>query len=525
MSKFNGSTKGSMKTENRSGNVAYRMEDREKLVTAVLTSFIAEEKFYGSTDTLIRGTAERVAESDPEFLAKLAGYARNVFNMRSVSHFLTSIVAEHAKAYTRKVINNVVVRPDDMLEIFACYKNLYGMGNRTKIKNGRDYKITTYPNALKRGMADVLSKFNEFQIAKYSGGSKEFKFRDILNIVHPCPKDDEQQKLFSAIVTDTLKVPYTWETQLSARGNTKEVWNELLSSHKVGYMALLRNLRNILKSGADRDKVLEMLGFLSDSENVRKSKQLPFRFLSAYLASKDFYSQNCDHVEVKFKEVASHLEKALQSSIENLPRIQGRTLIAVDQSGSMDSRISDNSDMTCFQIASLLGMLASSICEDATVVYFDCASEYMSPARKGYEVKRFGKYDSILKTVSDIEAEGGGTDMSLPMKYALEDADYAARPFDRVIYFSDNECNRCEHTIQTFVDKYRRLYNPNLWVYAVDMQGYGTQQFIGQKFNLIAGWSEKVLDFIGLAERGVSSLVEEISKYPLNGGKVADSND
>ena len=46
-----------------------------------------------------------------------------------------------------------------------------------------------------------------------------------------------------------LDIPNTWETKLSSQGNKKEVWEELIMSNSVPYMAMIRNLRNILKAG------------------------------------------------------------------------------------------------------------------------------------------------------------------------------------------------------------------------------------------------------------------------------------
>ena len=88
------------------------------------------------------------------------------------------------------------------------------------------------------------------------------------------------------------------------------------------------------------------------------------------------------------------------------------------------------------------------------------------------------------------------------------------KPFDRVIYFSDNECNRgLETTIQGLVDKYRSKYNKDFWVHGVDLQGYGIQQFCGAHFNLIAGWGDHVLSFINLAEAGMGSMIKEVESY------------
>lgn len=497
MSKFNQSTSGNNKTTNRSGYVAYKMSDKERLVTAVLSTMFGEPKFYGSTDDDIIRLAVECAHADPAFLCKLACYARNVGNMRSISHVLTAVIAREAHEYTRRTIRNVVVRPDDITEIMSCYQTLYGK---------------PFPNAMKREVAAAIQQFDEYQLAKYNGGNKELKLRDVLRITHPVPRSAEQEALFRKVLDDTLATPYTWETELSARGNNKEVWDELIASGKVGYMALLRNLRNILKSGAD---VTPVLATLSDPVQVKKSRQLPFRFFSAY--------RMLDDDRLLTPAVRQALESALTASIANMETIPGRTLIAVDASGSMGSTISRKSSVRCCDIGTLFGAMASRLCEDATVCYFDCSNSWsqFKDKQKGYRIAHYGKFDSILDICDKNTSAGGGTDLSLPMKFALEeDGTRDVKSFDRVIYFSDNECNSSwgrglQKTVQGAVDTYRQKYNPNFWVHGVDLQGYGTQQFCGSRFNLIAGWSESVLPFIMLAEKGIGTLVTTIEDYPI----------
>ena len=492
MSKFN--FKNTDKTVNRDGFPAYKMQDKEQLVTAVLTTMFGEPKFYGSTDEDIFVLATVICGEEPSFVAKLACYARNVANMRSVSHVLACIIAHEAHEYTRAVIRNIIVRPDDITEIMACYKQMYGK---------------PFPNALKREIAEQIQRFDEYALAKYNSRGMSMKLRDVLRITHPTPKDAETEALFRKVLDDTLETPYTWETELSEKGNTKEVWDELIASGKVGYMALLRNLRNIVKCGADIAPVLKVL---SDPERVKKSRQLPFRFFSAY--------RMLEQENLMTPEIHRALENALTVSVENLDTVPGRTLIAVDVSGSMGSCISRKSTVMCSEIAGLLGAMSSRICEDAAVCYFDCPGGWSClRGDKGYIVEHYGKYDSILEICRKHIFSGGGTQMDLPMKYALEeDKSASIKPFDRVIYFSDNVCNSSSYgikTVQSMVDKYRKKYNPDFWVHGVDLQGYGTQQFCGKNFNLIAGWSDKVLEFILLAEKGIGSLVQTIEEYQM----------
>ena len=479
MSKFN--TTNSTKTVNKCGHVAYAMKDDEKLVTQVLTSMFGEEKYYGdNTDELIVN-AQKVLDADPGFVANLARYARKEMHLRSVSHALAALIAHHEKGkqFTKVVVADVVERPDDITEILACYLALFGK---------------PISNALKKALAAALGKFNAFQISKYNGGNKSVKFRDVLRLTHPVPKDKEQEELFGMILSDTLPVAERWETEVSKNGNKKEVWEKLIAEGKLGYMAMLRNLRNILNARVSNiDAVYKKL---SDREEVKRSKQLPFRFLSAYREVCEL--DNCT------SKMLSTLEKALSYSVDTLPRLAGKTVIAIDSSGSMGMHISMRSSVNCSDIANLLGALAAKICEESIIYSFD--TELQKQA--------YSDESGILSFVSRMP-NGGGTDLKLVPLKMLNDKIYA----DRLIMLSDNEINSVyvdygfKKCCQPIIDEYRKKVNPNLWVHAVDMQGYGTQQFIGAKTNLISGWGDSVLSFISLAEEGITTQVEKIRNY------------
>lgn len=481
--KFNKSTVNKNLTVNKSGHKAYAMTDKVKLTNAVLTTLFNETKFYGDTSREIIRLAEKIAVKDPRFISNLARYARKVYHLRSVSHILTCIVAKtvESKQYIKETLYDVVERPDDILEVLSCYLGMYGK---------------PIPNGLKKAINDNIRKFNVFNIAKYNGKNKELKFKHVLSLTHPKPENEAEEYLFNAIMNDTLKTPITWETQLSARGNTKEVWEELIEGNKLGYMAMLRNLNNILY--AQPANIQEVYDKLSNEQLVLKSKQLPFRFMSAYKA----VSAN----EKRTNKVFDVIEQAAKYSIKNLPRLEGKTVIAIDTSGSMGCTISGRSDVKCSDIAALLGVLASKISDEFIVFTFD-TSLYR---------KDISSTCDILSTAKTISCNGGGTRLELPLQEMLRSNIYA----DRFIILSDNEINSGYRdgfvkTCQSLVDQYRSTINKDLWVHAIDLQGYGTQQFIGNKTNIIAGWSDKVLDYISKVERGLDNQVKDIEKFHL----------
>ncbi len=474
MSKFNSTQTN--RTTNRSGHAAYKMADKQKLVTQVLTSFFNEKKFYGDNTAEMQATIKRVIATDPLFVANLAVFARREFNMRSVAHVLVAYLAHevNGKPYARKAANAVAIRGDDATEIMACYLDLFGK---------------PIPNALKKGISDALQRFDEYTLAKYKGDGKTVKMRDLLCLCRPTPKDEAQSDMWKRLLNAELETPSTWETELSAKGNNAATWENLIDSGKVGYMALLRNLCNILN--ANPRNVNKVLSTIENPQMVKRSKQLPFRFLSAYKELENIGGSR----------VFDALENAVEASIENMPKLEGTTVIAVDTSGSMSSAISAKSKVACYEIAMMLGLIANKICENSIFYTFDT------------EIKKYpmSKRGGILYTTINSYHCGGGTRMQLPFEEMIARNIKA----DRIIVLSDNECNDgyWSKPVQTLADEYRRRTGNDIWVHAIDLQGYGTQQFHGRKTNIISGWSEKVFAFVKLAEQGEGNLERVIEQY------------
>lgn len=472
MAKFNQPV--TYKTFNHEGHVAYAMKDKPKLITQVLCSFFNESKFYQPDDRDMIDTLKSVIRQDPEFVSKLAVFARREFNMRSVAHVLTGYLANipEGKPYVRDTVEGVVLRGDDATEILSFYLSTFGK---------------PIPNSLRRALRTVFADFDAYTIAKYKGEGHAVKMRDVLRICRPHPKTEEQSAMWKQLLDGTLPTPLTWESELSANGNNKETWEKLIDSGKLPYMATIRNLRNIVN--AQPDNIDKVWATISDPDRVRKSRQLPFRFLSAYRNLPD----DCG------SKAYDALEDAAEASVDNLPHLPGKTVIAVDVSGSMGQRVSAKSDVRCCEIGMMLGLIANKICDDAVFYVFN--------NRIGE--KRLSHRSGILSACINEAYASGGTDMDLPFDKMIHENVVA----DRIIMISDNECNCHSRTVQSMADEYRRKVNPNLWVHAIDLQGYGTQQFCGKNTNIIGGWSEKVFNFILLAEQGEGSLEKEIKDY------------
>lgn len=476
------------KTQNISGHAAYVMDDKTKLATMALTTLFAETKFYGDNSQALIALAEQLCrQGEGAYVAKLAVWARTKGNLRTVSHVLAAVVAHECSGedFVRPMVRVIASqRGDDGTEMLATHAALYG----SKVR---------WPHALQRGIRDALEQMGAYQIAKYQSAHREFKMRDTLRICHPMPRDVEAAEAMNACVERTLAVSKGWETELSERGNTAEVWNELLAESHLGYMAVLRNLRNIITSGAS---VAPALGILGNPSAVRRSRQLPFRFYSAWRELKA--------VGLASTRVTRTLDQALVLSCENVEPLHGRTAVLVDTSGSMSWCLSGRSKVVCRDTAAVLAALLTHISDDAWVCRFDTTASPL--AFMG---------TSVLADIEAVPAAGGSTNMAAGFDCLMESGFDA----DRVVVLSDNEVNgrswmTCDFgykAIQSKLDQYRAKVGHDVWCHAIDLQGYGTQQFIGAKVNIMGGWSEQVLHFVALAEQGLGGLVDEIEAIEL----------
>ena len=273
-------------TTNHEGALAWRMTPEWELYTTVVTTMGVEDTFYEGGEERVRRIADLVRKVKPEFVAQLAVYTREEMHLRSVPLLLLVELANchQGDSLVSRAVGRTIQRADEITELLMCY--LWRTGKPD---------LSGLSNQLRKGLAEAFNKFDEYQFAKYNRKNRKVTLRDALALVHPKPKDDRQADIFRKIKSDTLETPVTWETELSAVGQRhfdseeekeeakREVWRKLVQSHRLGYMATLRNLRNMLKLGMDEETIQMVCDYISNPEAVRKSKQLPFRFLSAFL--------------------------------------------------------------------------------------------------------------------------------------------------------------------------------------------------------------------------------------------------
>lgn len=475
------------------GAPGFARSAKSELFLLAVTNMVGEQTFYesaGDRDNRYANLIHTVAVSDADWTARFLAWLRTGAHMRSAS-LVGGLEAARAMIEAgipggRQIVASVLQRPDEPGEALAYWTATYGRA---------------VPKAVKRGIADACARlYNERAVLKWDTASKGYRFGDVLNLVHAKAGADWQKQLFEYILdrrydrdtdpgelglamirrnivlrnvvsenpgflldAEGLKeAGFTWEDALSLAGGRVDkarLWEALIPS--MGYMALLRNLRNFDEAGVSDEVAQKVAAKLADPDEVARSRQFPMRFLSAYRAAPSL-------------RWGYALEQALDASLANVPELSGRTLVLVDTSGSMGATFSRDGSLMRWDAATVFGLALARRCATADVVSF--SGGWYGDGTKVFPTKRG---ESLLKAV-DRWGDGGyfiggGTDTAGAVR-----KHYAGH--DRVVILTDEQAHyHYGSDVTAAVPEDRMVYTWNLAGYERGHapSGMGTRHAFG----------------------------------------------
>lgn len=434
-------------TRTYQGAVGWSRDPKSELFLLGVTNMVSEGTFYEDgvkRDQRFEDLVTQVAVTDPAWLEGFLPWLRNEANMRSAPVVAAAIAAKSMLANqlpgSRQIIAKSLGRADEPGEFLSYWISRWG---------------DKLPMPVKRGVADaVVRLYSQRSLLKYDTTAKGLRFSNVIQLVHPEPKDGVQRNLFKYAMDraygkatelprflhtvarenefrQTILEPgFDWAVflaqpnvseTLSLAGLTWEdviprvpaklkgrAWEALIPS--MGYMALLRNLRNFDEARISPLVQARVSLRLSNPDEVAKSKQFPFRFLSAYRSLRSLTW-------------GPALEAALDMSLGNVPELPGRTLVLVDRSGSMFHSLSGKSEVVNAELAAIFGTaVAMRNLGRVDLVQFGNTANRV----------HVGAGDSLLRVANERFSNLGGTYLA-----------QAARQFytgqDRVIVVTDEQ--------------------------------------------------------------------------------------
>lgn len=418
------------------GAPAVRISPLKQLRRCVLTALLWEDAFYETGANQAKVVEDLVTKCKPDDVAALAVEARQKMYLRHVPLFLVRQLArvKGNGSLVASTLDTVIQRPDEMGEYLA----MYWAGKAS----GTAKRPEPLSAGSKRGLAKAFQKFSAYQLAKYDRDSS-VKLRDVLRLVHVKPTNTEQAALWKQVIARTLDTPDTWETELSAGKNKREVFERLLREKKLGALAFLRNLRNMIEAGVET-------GLIRERFSGKLDKVLPFRYIAAVRHAPMF---------------AQELNDAMLRAVADEPRLTGRTVVLVDVSGSMDDPLSAKSEMKRMDAAAGLAVLVRELGDCRVFTFSNGLVE--APAYRGL---------ALVKGIIDSQPHGGThTQQAITRLRQIA-------TFDRLIVITDEQ-------------SHDRVEAPGCTGYVINVATYKNGVGYGQ-WTHIDGWSERVLDFI-----------------------------
>ena len=501
------------------GGASYKYDDKLELIGILVTGF--GNTFYeklGDREIRLKNLIEKIGKKDPTFVAKALVYARSVVGQRSATQFGAVALAsslsgnELAKAFFSKRdrkgnTGGIIHRLDDMLEIVSCY-NHFNPGK-------------PLPNAMKKGFRLALEKADTYELAKYQGKNKSVSLVDVINLVHPKPSN-EMEGVFRDIMNGELKQFNTVEDKNTKAGQevaakvkageiTKEQaevelssvkeenYIELIKTGKIGYLALIRNLRNMVKDSSSSKLIDEACILLVNEQKIKGSLVFPHQI---DLALEIMLSEGLNVP----RKLLTALDKAYELSIPNLTDLftHGRTAIVFDTSASMGGMgiggakttlpNGKKSQASALEKASLVAAtLAKGV--EADVFHFatGCFKIIFNPLDSVNTLKQ--------KFMGFSGKQGHGTSFNSIFTKLIDNGGY-----DRVFIISDLQGN-----IYISPNNYRDMH-----IYSIDIAGYGTSMFKpGNKLYQLFGYTSELYELIRKVEADPKVLLEEINNIVI----------
>jgi len=523
----------------------------------------------------------QVAYYDPEFLLKLALYVRQDLNIRSTANYLLAMSSniKECQPYLSKYYDDCIRLPSDWLEVVAIYMTL---PDRT-VKSG-------VPTCLRKVMIDKFPSFDEYQLGKYNKErniKRKLKkqreraakrglpmpvpekppvtLKQMIRQLHMSqppfavmallgkryPRSMEEFRAaglpgnFDPNLASTrikLPVPETWETMLSEKGNKASTWESLIDHKKLPFMAMLRNLRNLILTGVSMKHHRWAQQKLSNEDTIAMSRQFPFRFFSAYevipeseealrkLLEPKAPKKEGQPVRVKKNPIIPKFvpnndtlkayRDALDQSVKhattnNVDPIKGSTVVFCNVSQETRSEAPGARGMggaikQVAQLGYLLGLMCKYVCEECDFrIWSSPSNKKPNVCHLGVELQE-GTILANMAKVAEQATQLGEAAHPFPVDY-LQDLISTKKKIDNLLVLSHQILNPDEagssddsNNLARLLLKYRTEVNPDLLFVSVNLSGSGKASIGASDRNpnniMISGFSEQILRFI--AERG-----------------------
>ena len=292
------------------------------------------------------------------------------------------------------------------------------------------------------------------------------------------------------------------EAEVELKVAKESNYRELITTKKIGYLALLRNVRNILSNSSDADLIDSVCEMLTSKDAIRKSLVFPYQIDLAMEMIMETGSSSSRNRVIKA------LNDAYELSIPNMAEMgmNGRTAVVLDTSGSMCSSIRLSNKAQGSQSAlDKGGLIAATFAKGLSADVYE-----FSNTCKKVNVNPLDTVNTIKQSIIR-QGSNGGTEFNSIFSTLEKNGAY-----DRVFIISDMQGrddiingNRWGSSRSTYANYTSKFGSPH--VYTIDLCGYGTTMFKpNNKVYQLFGYSSEMYELAKRMEIDPKALIKEI---------------
>ncbi len=514
-------------TTNNAGGHAYKMSAKHALAQLAVTGTF-NGTYYVDAKSQLEDVIKFANMCDPQFVMKVAIYARNSAYMKDMPAVLCAQLAARSKqdATAKDVLERNFHRIADNGKMVRNFVQAIRSG-----QFGRKSLGSMPKRLVERWFTDISDE----RLFRNSIGNDP-SIADLIKMVHPRPATKSREALYAyllgknktsydfdslpdvvakyewfkfcrkdGVVQDIPNVPFQMLTSLNL---SEQDWVSIARS--LSWHETRMNLNTLSRHGVFKHEGIDQLVAerLKDKEAIQRAKVFPYQLLVAY--------KNTTEVPHMVREA---LQDAMEIATNNVPAYDGKVYVCPDVSGSMSSPVTGNrgtasTTVRCIDVAALVTATILRNNKDATVIPFETRVVNID----------LNPRDSVMTNADKLSRiGGGGTSCSAPLsKLNSEKA-----TGDLVIYVSDNESwfdssypfyNPSGKTVFQSEWNAFKTRNPKAKLVCIDITPNTTAQVKQHKDVLqVGGWSDNVFTVISefLKSNGQSdywtSIIENIN--------------
>jgi len=430
-------------TLNLAGGEAYKHSAKHTLAQIACTGTFGGT-FYAGGEDVLSLVEQAIADlaDQPEFIAKVAVYARDAGYMKDMPSYMVAKLADLDKPLFRKAFRKIVTNGNILRKVVTIARS----GKLDKVYN---LSAGTYRHAL-QAWFDERSTHSLF---KASIGN-EPRLKDIIRMAHPKPNTPGKAMLYRYILgmkveAEELPEPVrSFELYKRAEGNRENLdlpdidfrfmtslnlstadWTQIATN--ASWQMTRMNLETFKRHGVlDQPNMVKLIADrLRNPEEVKKAMVFPYQLFMTYskVTEGGTFGQSMPH------EITEALQDAADLAIGNVPVFGQSLKVAIDVSGSMSSasitgnRGSATSKMSALDVAALFG---------AAMLRGNRYAEIMPFSDRLYLDFKPNSRDSVMTNADKLrKLPSGGTNCSL----VLAELNRRKEMVDAVVYVSDNE--------------------------------------------------------------------------------------